>query len=279
MRATWIDINTYFTQICVMQIRVGIPQSFRRFTSVAKELGAPVLISANSMRTKRDTFREIDHDLFNGCDTALDSSGFVAWLRYGGYRWSTAEYVTLVKSYPWAWWSAMDYCCEPEIADDRESVTRRVRDTVRHLKLCQEEADRQGVKPPTPVIQGWNPSDYIQCLDWMWTLPLPTLLGVGSVCRRQLGGPEGLLAIVSRLDRELPPDKVLHLFGAKGTAIKELAGHPRIHSIDSMAWDAAARKEKADGQSCTVEYRSGYLRRWYKKNRDRLYQQQLRMAV
>jgi len=263
-----------------MQIRLGIPASFPRFTKASAELGAPILISANALRKSHGYpgFRSITPNMFNGCDVALDSAGFVAMVRYGGYPWTTADYVSLAKSHPWAWWAAMDYCCEPQIAPDRFEVMKRVRDTVRHLKICQEEAERQNVKPPMPVLQGWKATDYVQCFDWMLSLPLPDLLGLGSVCRRQLGGEDGLLAIVARLDRELPPAKKLHLFGVKGTAVAALAGHARIHSIDSMAWDLAARRECGDHIN-SVDYRISHMRRWYEANVALLNQPQLRMAV
>jgi hypothetical protein len=117
-----------------------------------------------------------------------------------------------------------------------------------------------------PVLQGWRPDDYLQCFDWMLALPLPDLLGIGSVCRRDLSGADGLMAVLAKLDARLPPNKKFHLFGVKGAAVGKLAGHPRIHSIDSMAWDAAARREKGQ-QSCTVDYRISHMRRWYLANR------------
>lgn len=262
-----------------MLIRLGVPASFPRFTAAAAEIGAPILVSANGLRRKDGAFRAIAPDLFNGCNVALDSAGFVAMALYRGYPWSIADYVALANSHSWAWWASMDFCCEPEIAPLRETVMQRVAQTVHRLKECQIEAGLYGTcPPPMPVLQGWKPSDYVRCYDWMQPLPLPDLLGVGSVCRRPLGGPDGLLTIIARLDRELPPNKKLHLFGVKGAAIGELAGHPRIHSVDSMAWDAAARREKGD-QSSSVEYRIGHLKRWWSTNREMLTRPQLRMAV
>ena len=261
-----------------MQIRLGIPASFARFSGAAAEMSAPILISANAMRRKDGRFRKIDLHLFNGCDVALDSAGFVAMMVYGGYPWSVTDYIALAKSYPWAWYSAMDFCCEPEIAPDREEVLSRVRKTVTYLYRCQIEATAYGAKPPMPVLQGWKAIDYLRCFEWMLPLVLPDLLGLGSVCRRQLGGPDGLLAIIARLDRELPLSKKLHLFGVKGTAIAELAGHPRIHSVDSMAWDAAARREKG-AQAYSVDYRIGHMRRWYQTSCGMLHRPQLRLAV
>jgi hypothetical protein len=128
-----------------------------------------------------------------------------------------------------------------------------------------------------PVLQGWRPDDYVRCFDLMQVLPLPDLLGIGSVCRRHLGGVDGLMSIVAHLDRALPRQHKLHLFGVKGAAIGELAGHPRVHSVDSMAWDAAARRSKTG--SCTIEHRSAHLRSWYAAQCARLNPRQARMPL
>jgi len=86
-------------------------------------------------------------------------------------------------------------------------------------------------------------------------------MGIGSVCRRHLHGPDGLLVILNKLDRELPAGVRLHLFGVKGDAIRHLRDLPRVQSVDSMAWDLAARRER-EGSS-RIEDRSEAMRRWY----------------
>ena len=106
----------------------------------------------------------------------------------------------------------------------------------------------------------------------------PDLLGLGSVCRRPLKGTTGLLNIVAVLDRYLPPRHRFHLFGAKGTAVGELAGHPRIQSVDSMAWDAAARREKGDAPF-SLDLRMRHMEAWYQTNRALLSPPQLRLPV
>jgi hypothetical protein len=256
-----------------MIIRVGIPASFRRFSAKASAIGAPVLVSANAF-WKGAEFRTPSPDLFSGCDTALDSAGFVAMVRYKGYRWSVHDYVKLVASYPWAWWAAMDYCCEPQVAADKDEVRRRVELTAKGLAICDAAAAEGGVSAPMPVIQGWMPDDYERCAELMPRLG--KLVGIGSVCRRSLGGPYGLFSVLTRLDRVLSQDIQFHLFGVKGTAIEKLAGHPRIFSVDSMGWDAAARWKLAH-QSKTVAKREAYMAAWYRQNVDRLSCEQRRL--
>jgi hypothetical protein len=246
-----------------MIVRLGIPACFNRFSGVAKSLGSPILVSANAFRRDGKFWRP-SADLFHGADVALDSAGFVAMFRYRGYPWTQAEYVALAASHPWTWWAAMDFCCEPQIARDRDEVARRVLETAMMLERNRDEAEIQGVKPPMPVLQGWLPEDYLVCAEMMGDLP--ALVGVGSVCRRPLRGDDGVLAVIAALDRHLPKSVGLHLFGVKGSAIGVLAGHPRITSMDSQAWDRAARWEASKGRfSCSVAHRENHMRRWHQE--------------
>lgn len=252
-----------------MIIRVGIPASFRRFSGVANAIGAPILVSANAF-WRGGRFGLPNGAIFGGADVALDSAGFVAMFRYWGYQWPLDAYVKLAGRMRPTWWAAPDYCCEPEIASDRKEVAERVTRTAFKLDWARQVAAGLNVPPPMPVLQGWLPEDYLRCAGMI--PDLPSLVGVGSVCRRALSGPAGIIKIVTTLDRGLPQQIKLHLFGVKGTAIAALAGHPRIHSVDSAAWDFAARRElkRNHEPSCTVEYRSGYLRRWYAAQTDSL---------
>src|SRR3546814_17495744 len=72
-----------------------------------------------------------------------------------------------------------------------------------------------------PVIQGRRPDDYERCLDGLaLDYGLTPLIGVGSMCRREVSGPEGLIAVFDHLDRILPKGVMLHGFGVKGTALR-----------------------------------------------------------
>jgi hypothetical protein len=249
-----------------MIIRIGIPASFQRFSAVARGIGAPILVSANAF-WKRGRFGLPTPAVFGGADVALDSAGFVAMLRYWGYRWTLGDYVDLAARVRPTWWAAPDYCCEPEIAADRAEVTERVTRTAFKLDWCRQVAADRGVAAPMPVLQGWFPDDYARCADLIGELP--ELVGIGSVCRRPLGGDAGVIRVVQALSDRLPAHVRFHLFGVKGSAIAALAGHPRIHSVDSAAWDFAARRERQrNGQaSNTIAYRAGYMRDWYQGQR------------
>lgn len=246
-----------------MLVRIGIHPS-GRYGSALRAVGAAGFLSANALRRRSNqSFRHpvAGVDFGGLTDIALDSAGFVAMVRYGGYRWSTADYVALAGSFPWAWWASMDYCCEPEVAGDRALVLERVRLTAERLRECRQAAREQRISDPVPVLQGWLPDDYLRCADMLGELP--GLVGLGSVCRRNLGGSDGLMEILRRLDRALPAGTKLHLFGVKGTAIPALLGHPRIESVDSMAWDQAARRELPMPR--TVAKRAEHMVGWWQR--------------
>jgi len=73
---------------------------------------------------------------------------------------------------------------------------------------------------------------------------------------------------VEALDRVLPSGVGLHLFGVKGTALRFLSDHPRIASVDSMAWDFAARRQVPVGR--TAEMRIDVMHEWVRRNASQL---------
>jgi hypothetical protein len=253
-----------------MKIRVGLPIPGGGLLRAARDLGAPLLISASAfMRPWPRADRAVTYfpgfkkpsEAFAGLDVALDSAGFVAMVLMRGFPWTVDDYVDLAAGAPWAWWAQMDLCCEPEIAGDRDTVALRQAETTRLYGECARAALRRGIALPMPVLQGWSPDDYARACDQQ---PVERdLLGVGSVCRRNLSGPDGIEAVVSRLDRILPPATRLHLFGVKSEAVSVLAQHPRIASVDSMAWDARSRYRNY-GRN-TVERRGVEMADWYRK--------------
>jgi len=141
----------------------------------------------------------------------------------------------------------MDLCCEPEIAGAAAVVAGRIVGTVRLLGECKKEAQRLCIPGPMPILQGWHPEDYLRCADLMaaeigeW----PDLVGIGSVCRRQIGGPDGLVAVVGAISRHLPKHVRFHLFGVKGDALQLILPSWRVESVDSCAYDYASRKSVA----------------------------------
>jgi hypothetical protein len=241
-----------------MLIRVGIPSPSGPFLGACLDRETPVLVSANSLwNDATGEFR--DAGAYGDLDWALDSGGFVAMARYGRYRWPMEEYVAFAWQHQPTWYSQMDFCCEPEIAGNSAAVQERVWNTVDSLIAMRQCVRRMnsalgGAVPaadPVPVLQGWKPQDYVQCVNLMSAGALdewPALVGVGSVCRRQMSGPDGLMAVLDAIDAALPKHVRLHLFGVKGQALRELGGWDRIASVDSMAWSYNARRVAFDAK-------------------------------
>lgn len=259
-----------------MKIRVGIEGGRRPVLARAKEIGAPILVSANSLWDNASK-RFSGWKCYAAHDTALDCGGFVAMKRYGGYRWSVEQYVALAMQMQPAWWAQMDFCCEPEIASDRATVFQRIDRTAEYLHECQATSRRLGTKMPMPVLQGWNPSDYCQGPIYDAGFEWPELVGIGSVCRRKVGGSDGIVAIVNALDSRVPRHVKFHLFGVKSAALVILMSDfsHRIASVDSMAWNVACRKEAFKTSSvCDGAMRADYMGRWYLKQQSQSQQVQ-----
>ena len=247
-------------------LRIGLPLVGGALPAAARAIGCATLVSANALAVydaDRDFVRFRSCPDLDGMDVALDSAGFVAWAHYGAFPWTVEAYVALAASRPWAWWAQMDACCEPEIARSRTAVRMRQAETIRLLAECQREAERVGAPPPMPVLQGWRASDYVWHAKQL-ALEGVELVGVGSMCRRNVWGPDGLVAVVEALDAVLPPCVKLHLFGVKSDGLELLAGHPRVASVDSMAWDVEARRiGRAGADGCTMAVRTTAMRRWH----------------
>lgn len=259
-------------------IRIGLANPASRMAAEMEARQVPVMVSANSLfdhAARR--FRQIPVNL-QDLDVALDSAGFVAMQRYGRFPWSVAQYVELAVLGGFTWWSQMDCCCEPEIAQDRAAVDFRVEASAQLLAMCRDEYFRllrthpefePFATPPMPIAQGWSPEDYersVEHIDDVLGGEWPEMIGVGSVCRRNLNGPDGLWRVLHALDQALPPAVQLHLFGVKGTAIAGLTEHPRVVSTDSMAFELHARIDaRKAGVRKTTDYRVQTMERWLER--------------
>lgn len=256
-----------------MLVRVGIPVTGGRLVSAAREANMPVLFSANAFMLKdKETgqarARKPKREQFEGLNAALDSAGFVAAATYRGFPWTVGEYLDLAESFPWAWYSSMDYCVEPEVAGSTIEVMFRLAETCRLYTEVSREARDRGMAAPMPVLQGWEVEHYLWSINNLPLIEWPGLVGVGSMCRRDIHGPHGILAVVEALDRALPAHVQFHLFGVKGRALEYLKAHPRIASVDSMAWDSDARRKMPTGR--TMDKRIGFMFDWTQKNCARL---------
>ena len=246
-----------------MLIYCGIPTTQQSFLDIARSIDSALLVSANTF-WKDGKFSGYEALCNIEVPLALDSGGFVAMRRYGGYRWSVLDYINLAVMLRPVFWAAQDYACEPELAGDSVKVAQRIRNTVFTLGETlarvihwNHELPGQPATAPMPVIQGWRPAEYRTCVKLMEDHVIsdpaaaevlgsndwPALVGVGSVCRRHLSGPDSLYRIIDALEEALPAHVGFHLFGVKSTALAKLKDRTRIVSADSMAWNYAARRE------------------------------------
>ncbi|QMI49904.1 deazapurine DNA modification protein DpdA family protein [Burkholderia sp. MBR-1] len=281
-----------------MVVRVGIPHSGGTLAFHAFKHGYAAMVSAQAFwQPKSGRFRFPSATNLSELDWALDSAGYTAmklWQAKGSqpgiasvFPWQYAQYVELACLSGATWWASPDMCCEESIASDQQAVTYRVRATATLLegvlrivhgwqdelsKYCSAAVVRNMVRPCVPVLQGRRLSDYVESLEltmavwdrWRPWLASPTLIGLGSVCRRDLHHPDhGLYAILEGLQPHLPPDVRVHLFGVKGAALEKVRHLPFVASVDSMAFDFRARVSARERViSNTMENRTDEMTRW-----------------
>lgn len=211
--------------------------------------------------------------LGKGIEVHLDSAGFVAMVLHRGYPWTPESYIDdLCTHQAVTRFSAMDFCCENEIAPDRIEVRERISRTIGLNLRCASLARDAGVAHKLmPVIQGVTADDYVRCFDAIsGAVAHGATVGVGSMCRRPTTGPDGSTAILERLDRDLPADVRLHLFGLKSRGAEEACAFgDRINSVDSQAYGVRARRIANDrrGQdpsfSKSVAFVASVMEQWY----------------
>ncbi|MGF6440291.1 DUF7221 family queuine tRNA-ribosyltransferase-like protein [Paraburkholderia youngii] len=293
------DGQTNAPQSDGLVMRTGIPHRGGKLASHAFESGYPAMVSANAFfNQKTGCFDIPEHSPLQDVDVALDSAGFVAMMLFKSkgtqagvgsiYPWTYAAYLELAFMLRPTWYSSMDLCCEPEATNGGIDTDWRIRATATMLEgllqiieRWQEAYAMEGVRsttiahdlrPPVPICQGWELDDYLKSLDltmqvWdrhSWLAP-PTLMGLGSVCRRDLHHPKyGLFAILDGLEGRLPKGTKLHLFGVKGAALKRIKMYSHmVASADSMAWDFSARQEAfQQGISNDMAHRAGKMDAW-----------------
>ena len=183
---------------------------------------------------------------------ALDSGAFTELSLHGAWHTTAAQYAAAVRRYHdeishLAWAAPMDLMCEPFILaktglNIREHQARTVGN---YLELRALAPDL----PFIPVLQGWALDDYLACAARYERagvdLARESLVGLGSVCRRQATGQ--IAAIVTTL---AALGLKLHGFGVKTLGLNQYAA--ALASADSMAWSLHGRRTPG----CTPTHRN-----------------------
>lgn len=148
---------------------------------------------------------------------------------------------------------SQDYMCEPFILRlakkwgfSNGTVKHHQQLTIeRYVDLCHWVQSGTYVMP---VLQGYEPSEYLEHIDMYGDLLKPGMwIGVGSVCRRN-GHPEEALAVF-RAIKEAQPNNDHHAFGIKKTTLQQRESISLIDSADSLAKSLQERWRKwATGQ-------------------------------
>jgi hypothetical protein len=198
--------------------------------------GVPLFVSHRTLRDRKTLPRA-------AAPWALDSGGFTELSLHGRWVTTPADYAAAVRRYRdevglLAWASPQDWMNEPPmLAKTGLTVAEHQRRTVENLLELRELAPDL---PFVPVLQGWEPDDYLRCADLYAAagvdLAAEHTVGVGTVCRRQ--DTHAADVIFSRLgERGIR----LHGFGIKLDGIRQY-GHA-LTSSDSMAWSYWARRD------------------------------------
>ena len=178
------------------------------------------------------------HDPWDGAsdgDLFIDSGGYSLMLRTGEHD-PVDEYLEYVREYGASVAALQDYPCEPKILQEYD---RTVRD---HQEMTVERAaenlayiqDHGIDAEPMAVLQGWETSDYLRCIDRFRDAGVMTdRIGIGSVCRRN--ATDEIRDVVTTIADELP-DKRLHAFGVKKSILKYPNVRAVLDSVDSSAW-------------------------------------------
>lgn len=172
---------------------------------------------------------------------ALDSGGFSEISMYGQWRTTPATYVEEVRRFAGeigqlTWAAIQDWMVEPFML--KKTGLTMLEHQRRTVESYAELLNRAPELPWTPVLQGWQPDDYMRHAGMYEAASLPLrdrVVGVGSVCRRQ--GTRASIALLRQLGTA---GYRLHGFGLKSTAMRWAAAF--LESADSMAWSFQARR-------------------------------------
>lgn len=197
-------------------------------------------------------------------ERAADCGGFVATLRWGGYRYSPAQYVDWLYTFSPSWAATMDYCCEPEVAG-RAGIGHERQEATTEMawRFWRDYGDVPWAWVPT--VQGWEVADYRRHAREMVPLIREMArrcderfrVGIGTLCRR--ASVTMILRVIDAVSGELP-GVPLHLWGVKLAVLRAPRLLHNVVSIDSAAWNACFGKGIEERRRSGLSEREYYYR-------------------
>lgn len=201
-------------------------------------------ISVNRLRNRKSHF--------GVKDWIMDSGAFTEVVKFGGYRYSVAEYAAHIRRFKDCGnllaAVSQDYMCEPFVLKQAgKTVDEHQRMSIeRYDQLLSEDV---GVYI-MPVLQGYEPEEYVNHIRMYADRLKPGMwVGVGSVCKRN-SNVDTIETVLLAIKKERP-DLKLHGFGVKTTALRSGLVRELLETADSMAWSFSARIAGRDGNSWT----------------------------
>jgi len=208
---------------------------------------------------------------FNNYNWMLDSGAFSEINLNGKYTFTPEEYLHYVELHQPTLFFNMDYICEPFVLQKTGmTVKQHQSKTLDNQIRIMDLLDNYDIKSNfAGCIQGWQISDYLNCIDMLKEHGLITsIMGVGSICRRN--SEYQIIKILEAIKQELPNTK-LHGFGIKTDILKIPIVYKYLNSCDSMAWSFAGRKSKKLCMNCKYPNVKNcanchyYMLNWYNK--------------
>jgi hypothetical protein len=195
----------------------------------------------------------------------LDSSAFTEIERHGRWTVSARDYARMA-----ARWqrqigrldaaAVQDLMCEPQMLE--RTGLGVVQHQILTTRSLLELRDLEPGVPWMPVLQGWEPEDYLRHIDRYdragVDLTREPVVGLGSVCRRQdTDEAERVILALHRIGI------LVHAFGFSIPGLCRAGRY--LHSSDSMAWSYAARFRPVRLPGCphaTCEYCPAWALQW-----------------
>lgn len=249
-------------------------------------------VSVNRLKTRKSDFVVADWIMDSGAFTELNKNGYFEMTpaEYADLivRWSRCG--NLIAA------CTQDYMCEPFMFAGQDKTPEQIEEwkeelvfeganplwfelypwefengpekvgvpdhqwntVLRYKWILEELRARRCDTYLMPVLQGYTPAEYVDCIklyEKEGLLPHGAYVGVGSVCKRNVN-PETVVEVLSAIKRHRP-DLRLHGFGIKITALKDPKVRALLESADSMAWSVDARHtrnriRKAGGDPSTA---------------------------